>query len=43
MLTVGDALVLPAGCRCRAYRWPPDAQEAAVFLAAYPLPGGRGD
>jgi hypothetical protein len=36
VLHVGDALVLPPGCRCRAYRWPRDSQEAAVFLAAYP-------
>jgi len=36
VLSGGDVLVLPAGCRCRAYRWPRDAAEATVFLAAYP-------
>ena len=36
VLEVGDALVLPPACRCRAYRWPRDSQEATVFLAAYP-------
>jgi uncharacterized protein YjlB len=36
VLEVGDALVLPPACRCRAYRWPRESQEAAVFLAAYP-------
>jgi uncharacterized protein YjlB len=36
VLGAGDALVLPAGTRCRAYRWPRDAREATVFVAAYP-------
>jgi hypothetical protein len=36
VLSVGEALVLPASVRCRAYRWPRDAREAAVFVAAYP-------
>jgi uncharacterized protein YjlB len=36
VLEVGDALVLPPACRCRAYRWPRESQEATVFLAAYP-------
>jgi uncharacterized protein YjlB len=36
VLEAGDALVLPAACRCRAYRWPRDSTDAAVFLAAYP-------
>jgi uncharacterized protein YjlB len=36
VLDPGDALVLPAGCRCRAYRWPRTAEQATVFLAAYP-------
>ena len=40
VLGVGEALVLPAGARCRAYRWPRDASEATVFVAAYPAPGG---
>lgn len=41
VLGVGDVLVLPAGVRCRAYRWPRDAREATVFVAAYPAGGSR--
>jgi uncharacterized protein YjlB len=36
VLSVGEVLVLPAGQRCRAYRWPRDAPQATVFVAAYP-------
>lgn|GEM_PF-1350598 len=36
VLGVGEALVLAAGTRCRAYRWPRDASDATVFVAAYP-------
>ncbi len=36
VLSAGEVLVLPAGARCRAYRWPRDAPEATVFVAAYP-------
>ena len=36
VLSVGDVLVLPPGLRCRAYRWPRDASQATVFVAAYP-------
>lgn len=36
VLDVGDVLVLPAGQRCRAYRWPRDARQATIFVAAYP-------
>jgi hypothetical protein len=36
VLGVGEVLVLPAGTRCRGYRWPRDASEAAVFVAVYP-------
>lgn len=36
ILQVGDLLILPANTRCRAYRWPRDRKEAAVFLAVYP-------
>jgi hypothetical protein len=36
VLNVGDVLVLPARERCRAYRWPRDAREATIFVAAYP-------
>ena len=42
VLGVGDALVLPAGVRCRAYRWPRDAREATIFVAAYPAGGEAG-
>ncbi len=38
VLDTGDVLVLPPGLRCRAYRWPREAQEATVFVAAYPVP-----
>jgi uncharacterized protein YjlB len=36
VLSAGEVLVLPAGQRCRAYRWPREAREATVFVAAYP-------
>ena len=36
VLSPGEVLVLPAGARCRAYRWPREAREATVFVAAYP-------
>lgn len=38
VLGVGDLLVLPAGAQCRAYRWPRDSREPAVFLAVSPAP-----
>ncbi len=41
VLSVGEVLVLPAGVRCRAYRWPRDSREAAIFVAAYPAGGSR--
>ena len=31
----GTVVVLPAGVRCRAYRWPRDAHEATIFVATY--------
>ena len=37
VLSVGDVLVLPPGERCRAYRWPREAEAATVFVAAYPV------
>jgi hypothetical protein len=40
VMKTGDVLILPAGERCRAYRWPRDRTEAAVFLAVYPAPAG---
>jgi len=39
VLGAGELLVLPAEARCRAYRWPRDASEATIFLAAYPTFG----
>lgn len=36
VLEPGGLLVLPPYTRCRAYRWPRDAEEASVFLAVYP-------
>jgi uncharacterized protein len=36
VLGPGELLVLPAEARCRAYRWPRDASQATIFLAAYP-------
>jgi len=35
-LSPGDLLVLPANTRCRAYRWPRNASDPAVFFAVYP-------
>jgi hypothetical protein len=45
LLAIGDLLVLPPDTRCRAYRWPRDSAEPAIFFAVYPLtqsadPGG---
>jgi uncharacterized protein YjlB len=37
VLGQGDVIVLPARERCRAYRWPRDASQATVFVAAYPV------
>lgn len=39
ILEPGTLLVLPPNTRCRAYSWPRNAEEAAVFLAVYPIPG----
>jgi len=36
VLSAGEVLVLPGSERCRAYRWPREAREATVFVAAYP-------
>ncbi|HLO13642.1 MAG TPA: hypothetical protein VK206_02360 [Anaerolineales bacterium] len=36
VLEQGDLLVLQPGTRCRAYSWPRDSEESAVFLAVYP-------
>jgi mannose-6-phosphate isomerase-like protein (cupin superfamily) len=35
LLGPGDCLTLPPRTNCRAYRWPRDAAEATVFVAAY--------
>jgi len=37
LLEPGDLLVLPPDTRCRAYRWPRDSEEPAIFFAVYPL------
>jgi quercetin dioxygenase-like cupin family protein len=37
VLAPGDFLILPAETRCRAYRWPRDAEEATVFITVYPV------
>jgi uncharacterized protein len=38
VLGVGEVLVLPPDARCRAYRWPRDAGQPTIFVAAYPTP-----
>ena len=35
-LEPGQLLVLPPNTRCRAYRWPREATQATIFVAAYP-------
>jgi hypothetical protein len=37
VLGAGEVLVLPPEARCRAYRWPRDASQATIFVAAYPI------
>jgi hypothetical protein len=39
VLAAGEVLVLPPQARCRASRWPRDAREATIFMAAYPTLG----
>ena len=39
ILAPGDVLILPPEARCRAYRWPRDASQATIFVAAYPTSG----
>jgi uncharacterized protein len=36
VLQAGEVLGLPPEARCRAYRWPRDASQATIFVAAYP-------
>ena len=36
VLSAGQVLVLPPNTRCRAYSWPRDRGDAAVFVAVYP-------
>lgn len=36
VLDAGEVLILPPDARCRAYRWPRDASQATIFMAAYP-------
>jgi hypothetical protein len=38
----GDVLVLPPDTACRAYRWPRDSSQAAVFLAVTARSGAAG-
>jgi nitroimidazol reductase NimA-like FMN-containing flavoprotein (pyridoxamine 5'-phosphate oxidase superfamily) len=40
VLGAGEVMVLPPEARCRAYRWPRDAGQATIFMAAYPTCGG---
>jgi len=37
VLEPGDLLVLPPDTRCRAYCWPRDSIEPAIFFAVYPV------
>ena len=41
-LRAGDLLVIPPGTRCRAYRWPRQSIEPAVFVAITPRTGATG-
>jgi len=41
-LRQGDVLVLPPDTACRAYRWPRDSKQAAVFLAVTARSGRAG-
>ncbi|MGA7672467.1 MAG: hypothetical protein WBW04_18735 [Nitrolancea sp.] len=36
IMSPGQMLILPAGGKCRAYRWPRESETPAVFLAVYP-------
>jgi hypothetical protein len=37
VLRQGDLLILPGDTRCKAYRWPRESEQAAIFLAVYPV------
>jgi quercetin dioxygenase-like cupin family protein len=37
LLNQGDVLILPGNTRCKAYRWPRESEEEAIFLAIYPV------
>lgn len=37
VLEPGDLLILPPDTRCRAYRWPRESNEPAIFFAVYSL------
>ena len=37
VLEPGDMVVLPANTKCRLYHWPRESEEAAIFLAVYPV------
>ncbi len=36
LLNPGDVLVVPPNTRCRAFRWPPESPDAAIFVAVHP-------
>lgn len=40
ILKPGQLLVLQAGTKCRAYRWPRASRRATVFVAVYPKSSG---
>lgn len=42
-LVTGDFMILPAGTRCRAYRWPRERPEPSIFVAVYPAARGSGE
>lgn len=37
VLSAGQILVLPPNTRCRAYSWPRDRDNPAIFVAVYPV------
>ena len=36
----GQVMILPPGVRCRAYSWPRETLNTAIFLAVYPAADG---
>jgi hypothetical protein len=37
VVSAGQVLVLPPNTRCRAYSWPRDRDDPAIFVAVYPV------